>query len=45
MMITDPPIPLWSWSVVHYTLSVLFWVAASYLIYRNSNIGSRQALK
>ena len=45
LMITDPQLPVWTWSVLHYTLGVLFWVGAGYLIYRNSNIGSRRPLK
>lgn len=45
MSVSDPPFPVWTWSLLNFSFSVCFWILLGYLLYRNSNIGSRQALK
>ncbi len=41
----DPPFPVWSWSLLNFLFSISFWVLLGFWLYRNDNIGTRQALK
>jgi ABC-type transport system involved in multi-copper enzyme maturation permease subunit len=45
LTVTDPPFPIWTWSIANFGLTVMFWILLSYYYYKNFNIGSRQALK
>lgn len=42
---TDPPFPIYTWSILNFIFSAAFWILLSYYFYSNYNIGSRQALK
>jgi ABC-type transport system involved in multi-copper enzyme maturation permease subunit len=44
-MVTDPPFPIYSWSILNFIFSAAFWVFISYYLFANYNIGSRQPLK
>ncbi len=45
LSVADPPFPVWTWSLLNFCFSVCFWVLLGLMLYRNYNIGSRQALK
>ena len=43
--VTDPPYPVWTWTILNSILVVCFWLSLAYAFYRNYNIGSRRPLK
>lgn len=45
MMISDPPYPVWTWSVLNFVFATVFWILAGYFFFHKLNIGSRQMLK
>jgi hypothetical protein len=44
-MVSDPPFPIYFWSVLNFIFAAAFWIVMSYYFYSNDNIGSRQPLK
>jgi ABC-type transport system involved in multi-copper enzyme maturation permease subunit len=44
-MVTDPPFPIYMWSILNFVFATAFWISISYYFFANYNIGSRQPLK